>query len=673
MIPENRKGADVTIRSDFPEAIIEIEDMGIAMPDGTRLSARVWMPADAATRPVPAVLEYIPYRKRDGTLPRDELMHPYVAGHGYACVRVDIRGNGDSEGLMTDEYSAQELQDACDVIAWLARQDWCSGSVGMMGKSWGGFNCLQTAFLQPPALKAVISVYSTTDRFADDIHFKGGALLGENFGWGSVMLSYYSRPGDPLLHNGWREEWLRRLEAEPFHAPGWAAHQTRDAYWKHGSICEDWNRMTVPILSFGGWNDNYMNTVAALMQNARGPVKGIIGPWVHQYPHTAVPGPKIGFLQLAIRWWDRWLKGIENGAEDDPAFRAYMLHSQPPNPSAPHRDGHWIAEAAWPTPRVSRRVMVVSDAGLGVAGPLSASVCTAQHLGMQAGEYFPMGLNAEMAGDQRTDDALSVCFDAAPVTEPLEVLGAARLTLRLASDKPLAFLVARLCDVAPDGSSTRIAHGILNLCHRRSREEPEPMLPGVPEDITLVLDQMGYRLATGHRLRLALSTTYWPFVWPSPEAATLEITAASLDLPVHQGTGEAEWTPPPAETAPPWKHRMLRTGSATRRIETDLIAGRHALVVEDDQGDPENLSHGLITGEHSTERWEIGADPLSALAGITWEQRLSRGDWRVRTRAETVMTASVTHLRMQATLTAWEGETVIFQRDWDEEVERKFV
>ena len=199
------------------------------------------------------------------------------------------------------------------------------------------------------------------------------------------------------------------------------------------------------------------------------------------------------------------------------------------------------------------------------------------------------------------------------------------------------------------------------------------MRPGVPEDITLSLDQMCYRVAAGHRLRLALSTTYWPFVWPSPEAATLAITSASLNLPIHQGTGEAEWTPPTAETAAPWKHRLLRTGSASRRIETDLIAGRHALVVEDDQGDPENLSHGLITGEHSTERWEIGADPLSARAGIAWEQRLSRGDWRVRTRAETVMTASATHLRMQATLTAWEGETVIFQRDWDEEVERKFV
>ncbi len=199
---ENRR-AFVTIRSDFPEAITETEDLGIPMPDGTRLSARVWMPKDAALRPVPAILEYIPYRKRDGTLPRDEMMHPWFAGHGYAAVRVDMRGNGDSGGLMDDEYSQQEMDDAGAVIDWLSRQPWCSGRVGMMGKSWGGFNCLQAAFNQPAdgsgALKAVVSVCATTDRFADDIHFKGGCLLGENFGWGAVMLAYSSRPADPML------------------------------------------------------------------------------------------------------------------------------------------------------------------------------------------------------------------------------------------------------------------------------------------------------------------------------------------------------------------------------------------------------------------------------------------------------------------------------------------
>ena len=209
--------------------------------------------------------------------------------------------------------------------------------------------------------------------------------------------------------------------------------------------------------------------------------------------------------------------------------------------------------------------------------------------------------------------------------------------------------------------------------HHQMNETPEPMLPGVPEDVVLVLDQMGYRVAPGHKLRLALSTTYWPFVWPSPEAATLEITAASLELPVHQGTDQPEWTPPPAETAAPWQHKVLRAGKSSRRIESDLIAGCHALLVEDDLGDTENLVHGLVTGETTTERWEVGATPLSARAEISWEQRLSRGDWRVKTRAETVMTATATHLRMTATLTAWEGDSVVFRRDWDEEVARDFV
>ncbi|MEY4984503.1 MAG: hypothetical protein RIR62_2769, partial [Pseudomonadota bacterium] len=321
------------IVTEFPRKIAVVEDMGIPMPDGIRLSARVWMPEDAGTDPVPAVLEMIPYRKRDGTVARDAMMHPYVAGHGYACVRVDMRGNGESEGLMEDEYSQQEMDDICAVIGWLAAQPWCSGKVGMMGKSWGGFNCLQAAFNQPPALKAVIAVCATADRFADDIHFKGGCLLGENFGWGAVMLSYSSRPPDPELRPDWREMWLDRLQSEPWLAPRWAALQERGAYWKHGSVGEDYARMQTPVLIWGGWADNYMNTVSHLVQNVPAPVKGIVGPWVHQYPHTAVPGPRVGFLQVALRWWDRWLKGIENGAEDDPAYRVWMMDSDAPNAS----------------------------------------------------------------------------------------------------------------------------------------------------------------------------------------------------------------------------------------------------------------------------------------------------------------------------------------------------
>lgn len=672
------------IVTEFPFAISDDPDMSITLSDGCRLSARVWRPVGAG--PVPAVLEYIPYRKRDGTLPRDEMMHAYVAGHGYACVRVDMRGNGDSEGLMTDEYTIQELADACEVIEWLAEQDWCSGSVGMMGKSWGGFNCLQTAFLQPPALKAVVSVCSTTDRFADDVHFKGGCLLGENFGWGAVMLSYSSRPADPALRPDWREDWLKRLNAEPWLAPRWAEQQERGDYWQHGSVCEDYARMTIPVLSWGGWADNYMNTVSALVENCQGPVKGIVGPWVHQYPHTAVPGPAVGFLQIALRWWDRWLKGIENGAENDPAMRAYMIHSEAPDASAKHRAGHWVAEAAWPSPRVSRQVLAlgVEAGGFPPPGPrgylgredaqgFAVQVNTPQHLGMHTGEFFPMGLNAEMPGDQASDDAMSVCFDGAVLEAPLDLLGAARLNLRLASDQPLGFVVARLCDVAPDGSSVRIAHGMLNLCHRDSMENPNPMPVGQAVDVGFNIDQMAYRLAAGHHLRLALSTTYWPFLWPSPSAATLTVTGGNLDLPVRQGS-ENEWTPPESEGAKPWAHKVLRPGKTTRKIETDLIAGTTALVIHDDLGDAENLSHGLCTGESMTELWEIRPnDPLSARAVHTWEQRLSRGDWCVKTIAWAEMTATATELHLKARLTAYEGDQVIFDRSFDDRVPRRFI
>ncbi len=658
------------------QAITETPNMLIPLGDGCRLAARVWMPVSAEEEPVPAILEYIPYRKRDGTLPRDETMHPYMAARGYACVRVDMRGNGDSDGVMADEYTEQELSDACEVIGWLAAQPWCSGAVGMMGKSWGGFNSLQTAALRPPALKAVVTVCSTTDRFEDDIHFKGGCLLGENIGWGAVMLSYSSRPPDPDLRPDWRDVWMKRLEADALLAPVWASHQARDAYWKHGSVCEDWQAIDVPVLSIGGWADNYMNTVSHLVTNLLVPAQGIVGPWVHQYPHMAVPGPQAGFLQIALRWWDRWLKGSPNGAEADPAYRAYVLHSSPPNASAEHRPGHWVAEGSWPSPRITYETLTLSPGGIlgDTGGLLDIAVASPQTLGLAAGEFFPTGLNAEMAGDQAADDALSVCFDLPALTAPKQLLGAARLSLSLTCDRPKALIVARLCDVAPDGSSVRIAHGMLNLCHRDSRETPSAVPVNQPIDITLTLDQMAYRVAPGHRLRLSLSTSYWPFVWPSPEAAALTLLRGSLVLPRHEGGVQDEWVPPPAEGGDTWKHRVHRSGQAARRVEHDLLSGRVTLVVEDDEGDTENLDHGLVSGGSMQEKWSIiAADPLSARAEIIWEQRLSRGEWSVRTEARTEMWGDATHLHFKARLQAWHGQAMFFDHATEQKVQRNFV
>jgi predicted acyl esterase len=395
----------------------------------------------------------------------------------------------------------------------------------------------------------------------------------------------------------------------------------------------------------------------------------------------------VGFLQMAVRWWDRWLKDIPNGAEDDPALRAFVMESAPPDACAAERAGAWVAEAVWPSARVSGRRLFLRAAEAGVSHPrtpagylgkedggaFAVTVATPQQLGLQAGEFFPMGLNAEMPGDQAADDALSVCFDGEVLAEPLMLLGQARLALRLASDRPLGFVVARLCDVAPDGSSVRIAHGMLNLCHRDGMEHPAPMVPGQTVDVTVTLDMAGYRVAAGHRLRVALSNSYWPFVWPSPEAGRLVLSGGMLDLPVHDGTAPG-WTPPPVEHAAPWAHRVLRPARAVRRIEHDLIGGTVALVVETDEGATEDAAHGLIIDEAMTERWEIRPDdPLSARAVHVWDQRRARGDWEIRTRAEAEMTATRTHLRMRARLVAWEGGEEVFRRDWDEEVERRFV
>src|SRR5690606_29941368 len=288
---------------DMLDRIREIENVFIPMPDGVRLAARLFLPVDSDDNPVPAILEYIPYRKRDLMRARDEPIHRYFAAHGYASVRVDVRGSGDSDGLLEDEYSPQELADALDLIAWISTQPWCSGPVGMMGISWGGFNALQVASLGPPELEAIITLCSTDDRYADDAHYMGGCLLNENMQWGSILTMNGAYPPDPdVVGERWRDMWLARIDAlEPF-AARWMSHPWRTDFWKHGSVCEDYDRIRTPVYAIGGWADGYSNTVPRLVANLSCPRKGLIGPWAHNFPHDATPGPSIGFLQEAVRW-----------------------------------------------------------------------------------------------------------------------------------------------------------------------------------------------------------------------------------------------------------------------------------------------------------------------------------------------------------------------------------
>ena len=663
----------------FPRRVEEIENCWIELSDGCRLAARLWRPADAEDHPVPMILEYLPYRKRDGTAVRDALTHPYLAGHGYACLRVDMRGNGESDGLMEDEYLLQEQDDALEVIAWAAAQPWCSGTVGMMGISWGGFNALQVAARRPPALKAIITVCSTDDRYGDDIHYKGGALLCENLGWASTMLSFSSRPPDPLLAGeAWRDMWLSRLDNMPLLIETWLGHQHRDAYWKHGSVCEDFGAIEAAVFAVGGWADAYSNAVPRLLAGLSAPAKGLIGPWVHQYPHFAVPDPAIGFLQEALRWWDHWLKSIDTGITDDPPYTAYMQDSTPPLPWYEERPGRWISEPAWPSPNIEAREFVLNGGALdGQAAPETAlTLSSPQTTGAGCGAFCAMWLGPEMPPDQREDDAGSLVFDSPVLEESVEIFGAPVIEVELAVDRPRAFLAARLCDVAPGGASLRVAYGVLNLTHRAGHERPSALEPGKRYRIRLQLDDAAHAFAAGHRIRLALSTAYWPLIWPSPEPVTLILFggASRLTLPLRPARAETAPVFAEPEASPPLKATELRPPHHRRTIERDVESGEQVIRVVNDFGENRIDEHGLATGEIARETYIIKHDdPLSARMETHWTETLEREGWRVRTETHTVMWADIENFHIRAELEAYENGERVHHKIWETAVPRDGV
>jgi putative CocE/NonD family hydrolase len=664
--------ASPQIRKDLPEAFEILDPVWIAMPDGVKLAARILLPRSAKAKPVPAILEYIPYRRRDGTLLGDTPRHAYFAGHGYATVRVDLRGSGDSDGILFDEYLKQEHDDAIAVIAWLAGQPWCNGKVGMTGYSWGGFNSLQVAARRPPALKAIIPVHATDDRYGDDCHYMGGGLLLGNLSWASTMTAFSARPPDPtIVGERWRQMWLERLEQSPPLLLEWMAHPLRDEYWRHGSVAEDYSAITAAVYTVGGWADPYTNCVLRLLSNVKAPVKAMIGPWAHAYPHDARPGPQIGFLQESLRWFDRWLKDIDNGIEREPGLSAFIQESMPPASDYEIREGRWVREAEGPSPS-ARQVWYLGDGRL-ADRPLPGSA-PLQHrspetTGITTGEWCPYGNPGELPIDQRADDGRSLVFDSAVLAAPLEMLGTPVLILRVAIDKPIGIVTARLCDVAPDGASTLISYGVLNLTRRKGFDRSEPMVPGQAETVRIPLNDLGQRLKAGHRLRLAVSTNYWPILWPAPESATLTLHAADcrLELPVREagsgkGRDESPFEPPEAAANVPFT--QLRRGRRERVVEEEATTGRTSVVINRDLGAYRLEQDGLEFDGRAIERFSLTeGDPLSARAEIEWHYRMRRGDWEISTLSRTILTGDARQFRVSVTMDAFEGETRIFSRE----------
>ena len=658
-----------------------IEHSWIPLADGTRLAARIWMPDGADLAPVPAILEYLPYRKRDGTCVRDEATYPTFAANGYAGVRVDIRGTGDSDGLFTDEYLPSELADAVEVIAWIAAQSWCTGAVSMIGISWGGFNSLQVAALRPPALKAVISLSTTVDRFNDDIHYKGGALLSANLSWSAYMLAYNGRPADPaLVGDSWRAQWLERLKHIEPGLSTWLRHQTRDDYWKHGSICEEYGAIQIPVLVIGGWGDGYKNAPPDAIRNLKGIVKAINGPWIHKYPHFAWPHPRMDFLAEAVQWWDRWLKGVPNGAEDLPAYRAFITEDIRPSHERRRDPGRWVAEGKRPNPPLHLDDWRLGPQGQLTLGGLFAgqdTLCSPQDCGTMGGEFFTLSPVGDLPSDQRMDDAGSLVFESQPLATSIDVLGRPLVKLDIAVDASDATIAVRLMDVHPDGAAHRVSFAILNLAHRESNSTPRPMTPGKFETITISLDECGHRFLPGHRVRLSVSTAYWPLVLPTPSRVTASLRYGSgsfFGMPIRH-SGLSDYLVPEPNPDPLPHYRQLTPEANRRWVERDLAAGltRYRVVVN--TGETEiAAADGLIARELRDETYTIRPDdPLSAISECRWTIERRRGDWSIRSETVTRLTMDATHIFITASLEAFEGDARVCERSWTDKIERQLM
>ncbi|MFP4605876.1 MAG: CocE/NonD family hydrolase [Bacteroidales bacterium] len=657
-----------------------IENVWIPMQDGTHLAGKIWMPENAENKPVPAILEYIPYRKRDFKAIRDDQIHGYFAEHGYAGVRVDLRGSGDSEGVLRDEYLQQELDDGIEAIKWIANQPWCSGNIGMIGISWGGFNGLQIAAMQPPELKAVITVASSDDRYADDVHYMGGTLLTDNLSWASTMFAYNSCPPDPeIVGERWKEMWLERLEGSGLWIKKWLEHQRRDDYWKHASVCEDYSRIKCPVFAVSGWADGYTNTVFRLMENLKVPRKGLIGPWGHKYPHMGGPGPVIDFLHECLNWWDHWLKGIDKKLDKEPMLRLWMQDTV--SPMLAKRPGRWVAEKKWPSPDIEEKQLNLnfaelcfdnnkSDAVLSIQSPLS--------VGLFAGKWCSYAEGTDLPSDQREEDGGSLVFDTPPLKEDVEILGSPKLELELTANKPIATVAARISDVAPNGRATRVTYGLLNLTHRESNENPKEITEGKKYKVTIELNHVAQKFPAGNQIRLSVSSSYWPLAWPAPEPARLQIFLKNslLVLPVRKPKSEDENL---YDLGKPHISRKLPTtllvpAHREWEVKHNLATNEVTLHVTNNDSQYRLDDINWTIQKDVTEKYTYRNNNYDTLSGeVLSKRRFKRNDREATAITRTILTSTRTHFRIRATLDAYEEETRIFSKSWDESIPRDLL
>jgi predicted acyl esterase len=640
----------------------------IPMEDGVRLAVSLFLPDGAEEgRPAPVVLEALPYRKDDATASYRPEYERLCGEYGYAVARVDLRGTGSSEGMATDEYPATEQADLCRVIEWLAAQPWSTGAVGMYGTSYSGFNSLQVAAERPPALKSVVAIYASDDRYTDDVHYTGGTVkLLDLVDYPLYMVALNALPPVPEIAGpGWRDRWRERVEGlEPW-LLRWLEEQADGPYWRQGSLRPAYERIACPTMLVAGWADGYRNATFRVLERLDAPARLLFGPWSHMATDTSVPGPRIDLVPEMVRWWDRWLRGERNGVDEGPPVTVFVRHSTRPAPDLDEQPGAWRDEPAWPPDRATTRTLALADAS---AGPdrLEVRPDVGSAAWISCAGHLPFG----QPDDQRADDAWSLTYDW-ELERELELLGQPRLVIRVGSSAPVAFLSAKLCDVFPDGTSTLVARGFLNLARRRSRTDPEPMRPGVVETVELELDATSWVFPAGHRLRLSLAGSDWPNLVPPPGPVTLTVErdGSSLTLPVLDGPSPG----PPPSLPPPRPPATADPGDddppVVWRVVRDVLG--HRTEAEIDHGGRTELPDGSVL----VERYQGTVGVALDQPGLAWAH--GSAAYRIEWPEATVATSARLDLRgdadafeVQLELEAREGDALRWARTWHRRIPR---
>ncbi len=649
----------------------EEERVWIEMSDGVRLAADLYLPP----QPAPVILEALPYRKDDITSSHAPEYRRLRDEGGYAVVRLDLRGTGSSEGTAADEYPRSEQRDLREVIAWLADQDFSAGTVGMYGTSYSGFNSIQVAMERPDALKAIVAIYATDDRYTDDVHYEGGALRGlDQIDYCLYMTSMNALPPVPAIAgDNWLDQWRRRVdELEPW-LIRWIEQQNDGAYWRHGSLRPHYDAIEAATMIVAGWADGYRNATFRTFEALRCPKRLLIGPWSHTSTETSLPGPHIDLVPEMIKWWDRWLRGEHNGVDQEPPITVFVRRSTRPAPDLDEMRGGWRHESAWPPERLVAEELRLDSA----ARPSGA----AHHLEVRGDVGWTAHLSCAGAlpwgqsQDQRPDEAYSLLFDWGPFDEDLEMLGYPRVELAVGADKEVAFVSAKLCDVFDDGSSALISRGFLNLTHRHSHTDPVPLGAGALHDVTFDLSPTSWVLERGHRLRLALAGTDWPNVWTPPEPLTLTFDpgASRLVLPVLRGTNDL---PVPRLLAPPALRGADKptksqdtTARVEWRIEHDILERESRYVV--DHGSTYDTAAGAKVTESYFGRLVVsGTDPGRAHARGRVRYEIAWPEATAVTEVRSLLRSDARSYTLELDLEVWHDGNLAGQRRWERTFDR---